>query len=392
MRDETEATALRRREVETKQRRIEEMLQSLKLDGVILTRRANFAWMTAGGDNHVGLATEIGNASLLVEPGRWTLIATNIETPRVAREELEGVAPRGNLDVEAVPWHLGVEPAIERLVHGRRIASDTGIAGTPNVQAALAGLRFPLTAEEVQRLRRVGALSRDALEQVLATEVAPGMTELEVAGRMTRALWERGLEGTVVLVAADDRIRQYRHPIPTGRAVERYLMGVICARQGGLIAALTRLVHFGRIPGDLRARHEAVCHVDAALMDATRPGARVADILLAGQEAYRRHGYPDEWKLHHQGGAIAYAEREYLATPQSVQVVKAPGAFAWNPSITGTKSEDTILVGAADGPDPGRVEIITAHGPSWPGVEVEAGGRRWVRPGILELAMPGTTR
>ncbi|MBE3598295.1 MAG: M24 family metallopeptidase [Limnochordaceae bacterium] len=132
--------------------------------------------------------------------------------------------------------------------------------------------------------------------------------------------------------------------------------------------------------------------MDAALMDATRPGARVADILLAGQEAYRRHGYPDEWKLHHQGGAIAYAEREYLATPQSVQVVKAPGAFAWNPSITGTKSEDTILVGAADGPEPGRVEIITAHGPSWPGVEVEAGGRRWVRPGILELAMPGTTR
>lgn len=374
-------TELRRQEVEIKRQRLERLLQAMKLDAVLVGRRDNFAWVTGGADNHVRLATELGAGYLLVEPERWTLIATNIETPRLTREELEGLPVP--VDVEAVPWHLGVESAIKRMARGRRVASDTGVAGTPNIHHALQELRFPLTAPECERMRALGREAAEALEGVLSAELAPGQTELEVAGRISRALVERGLEPTVVLVAADERVRQFRHPIPTRRAVERYVMGVVCARKGGLIVALTRLAHFGRVPGDLRARHEAVCRVDAAMMAATRPGARVADVLEAGVHAYRKEGFPDEWRLHHQGGAIAYAEREYLATPDGPQVVPSPGAFAWNPSITGTKSEDTILVGANSRQ---AIEIITAHGPQWPTVEVEVGGQTLRRPGILELA------
>ncbi|HEY8497853.1 MAG TPA: M24 family metallopeptidase [Limnochordales bacterium] len=382
-----DGSALRRQEMELKRQRLEGLMRSLKLDGLVIGRRDNFAWLTGGGDNHVVLATEMGEGYLLVEPERWTLIATNIETPRLTREELAELPVP--LDVEAAPWWQGVEPTIERLVRGKRVASDTGVAGTPSVAAALQALRLPLTPPECERIRALGREAAQALEQVLASEVAPGQTELEVAGRISRALWERGLEPTVVLVAADERVRQYRHPVPTERAIERYVMGVVCARRGGLTVALTRLVHFGRLPGDLRARHEAVCRVDAAMIAATRPGARVAEVLEAGVQAYRREGYPEEWRLHHQGGAIGYAPREYLATPDGSQVVTAPAAFAWNPSITGTKSEDTILVGANS---PDAIEIITAHGPQWPTVEVEVAGSTLRRPGILELSRSRASR
>ena len=37
-------------------------------------------------------------------------------------------------------------------------------------------------------------------------------------------------------------------------------------------------------------------------------------------------------------------------------------AFAWNPSITGAKSEDTVLC------TPGGVEVLTAHSQEWPSV------------------------
>ena len=51
--------------------------------------------------------------------------------------------------------------------------------------------------------------------------------------------------------------------------------------------------------------------------------------------------------------------------------------FAWNPSITGTKSEDTLLAGARE------VELITKP-VFYPALSCEAVGATFVRPNILE--------
>jgi hypothetical protein len=119
--------------------------------------------------------------------------------------------------------------------------------------------------------------------------------------------------------------------------------------------------------------------VDAALIAASRPGARIADIFKRGVEAYAKVGYPDEWQLHHQGGVAGYEPRERVATPAGSQVVNAGQAFAWNPSITGSKSEDTILVG-----DEGW-EVITAI-EGWPRIAVQVEGQLIERPAILEVS------
>jgi hypothetical protein len=68
---------------------------------------------------------------------------------------------------------------------------------------------------------------------------------------------------------------------------------------------------------------------------------------------YAGAGYPDEWRLHHQGGLTGYGSREVIATPSTNHVIAPGQAFAWNPSITGAKAEQTFVLTEA-GP-----EIVT---------------------------------
>jgi len=98
-----------------------------------------------------------------------------------------------------------------------------------------------------------------------------------------------------------------------------------------------------KLPPDLRRKHDAVCRIDSALHAATAPGQRWSDILEVGIQVYEETGFRDEWRHHHQGGPMGYEGRDYKATPSETRRVVENQAVGWNPSITGTKSEDTIL-------------------------------------------------
>src|SRR4051794_13495982 len=57
-------------------------------------------------------------------------------------------------------------------------------------------------------------------------------------------------------------------------------------------------------------------------------------------------GYPGEWQLHHQGRTTGYGSREVIATPSTLDCIEVGQSFAWNPSITGAKCEETFVVTA----------------------------------------------
>jgi antitoxin VapB len=209
--------------------------------------------------------------------------------------------------------------------------------------------------------------------------VTPGMTEQEIAAHLMQAAQSRSAQPIVVLVATDQRIFNFRHPLPTAKRLEHYAMLILCGRQHGLVTSITRLVHFGPLPAELRRKMEATARIDAAMIAATRPGATAGDVFQQTIEAYAQAGYPDEWKLHHQGGPAGYEPRELLATPGSAFKVQASQTYAWNPSITGTKSEDTILVAPEGQPN----EILTAT-PGWPMLSVTVDGQTYERPAIWE--------
>ncbi|MBI5863471.1 MAG: M24 family metallopeptidase [Planctomycetes bacterium] len=299
-------------------------------DGVLLRRRANIAWITDGADTHVDLHSQFGIASVLWTPERKVVYTDNIEAARLRDEEL---GPEW--EVQACNW-WEPPPAEWAQSADRRYATDYP-------EDCIGELRSTLTTTEIERIRGLGHDAAEVMQRVLMHDLKPGMTEQHLAGALSGWLRDRGVFAPVVLIAADDRIAKYRHPTPTARKIEKVVMAAVCAQRHGLIVSLTRLVHFGPISGELRRRHDAVCTVDRALHDRTRPGERWCDLLEEAVTAYRETGFAEEWKLHHQGGPMGYECRDFKATPTETRRVVESQVVGWNPSITGTKSEDTIL-------------------------------------------------
>ena len=120
-----------------------------------------------------------------------------------------------------------------------------------------------------------------------------------------------------------------------------------------------------------------MAYVDACAIAQTRPGHTLASVWAALQKAYTHIGHPQAWHGLHQGGPCSYAPRDALLLPDAQGEVQPMQAFAWNPSIPGAKSEDTLLC------TPQACELLTL-GP-WPtqSITVEAG--TYTRPALLRL-------
>jgi len=338
-------------------------------------KNGNFSWLTAGGLNLVGITTEVGAASLLItETGKF-VITSNIEAPRMAAEEnLEAQ----DYEIRSFPWYEEREAsAVAEIVGTGTLGSDVPFPKAVVLTEEIARLRYSLTADERVRYRWLGERVSTALEKTMIA-TARGEKESEVVGRLCNELWKDRIDPITLMSAADERISLYRHPIPTEKKVERILMVSVNARKGGLIVSLTRFVHFGKIPPELKERYAANVWIDCVFMAATRPGVPAAEVLQKGIEAYRARGYPEEWKLHHQGGAIGYTGRDYRCHFQTPDIVQENQAFTWNPSITGSKSEDTMLA-TAGGPE------ILSPPITFPVLAMEVEGIRFRRPDILEL-------
>jgi Xaa-Pro aminopeptidase len=340
-------------EREIKLERVRGFIEARRLAGVLLATTANFTWLAGGASHTNGLASEGrppeatgGTASLLVTPDACVLIASTLEMPRLEAEEL----PDAGMAVESFPWDV---PDLSGIVwrhagHGT-IAADFPLAGTEALDHEFAALRYALLPEERERYRRLGEEVGLCVSRA-CFEARPGLSEQRIAGMLAGDLLSFGIEPTLLLVGADSRARDFHHPIPTDRRLEEYLRIRVGARRAGLMASIARAVHFGPIPGELRRCHDATCRVDAVLHRATRPGADVGTIWVAGAAASAEAGFPQEWRRYPQGGATGYTHRDYQATAESREIVQANQAFAWNPSITGTHSEDTLLA-TPDGPE-----------------------------------------
>jgi Xaa-Pro aminopeptidase len=360
-------------EFDRKQELIKAFLDEQMLDVLLLQRVSSFAWATCGAASYVNTATSRGEATLLITRSGHYLVTNNIEATRLEQEEK--LAEQG-WEFHVRPWHEARDTVAE-LAQGLKLGADVAYPGAIDLGDELARWRANLSPEEGARFRELSRLCAEAMAGAVRA-VRPGQTEYQIAAVQAQEAERRGVQAIVNLIATDERIFRFRHPLPTEKELERYAMLVLCGRRWGLICSLTRLVHFGRLPDELRRKAEAVAQVDAAFIASTRPGQTLGEVFSRGMAAYKAAGFADEWQLHHQGGPAGYEPREYVATPGSIDVVVAGQAYAWNPSITGVKSEDTILVGDKD------QEVMTAI-EEWPMVPVMVGGREYARPGVLEV-------
>jgi Xaa-Pro aminopeptidase len=360
-------------EIKEKERRVRDFLQAKQLKALLLKRQANFSWMTCGGLNLVGITTEFGATSLLITEDSKFVISSNIEGPRMIEEE--GLEKQGFIP-KIFPWHEDQETAFVRELAGDgTVGCDVPFPNATVLVEDIARLRYSLTPEEIGRYRWLGEKASLALEKTVM-KTKKGEKESAVVGRLCNELWKDRIDPITLMAAADDRVFKFRHPIPTERKIEKYLMVSVNARKWGLIVSLTRFVHFGRLPRELKKKYEANVFIDGTFMAHTRPGVPVKEVLQRGLDAYREKGYPEEWKLHHQGGSIGYTGRDYRVNFKTPDLVLEDQAFTWNPSITGTKSEDTILA-TPKGPEMITKPIL------YPTLSMTVEGISFKRPAIL---------
>ncbi len=359
-------------EFDRKQKQIRDLLSDKQLDALLLQNVSSFAWTTCGAASYVNTATTIGAAVLLITPEDRYLICDNIEATRLDQEEM--LKSQGWM-FRTRPWFES-QDLVAELTQGMKLGSDNLYPGAIDLSGPLSHLRANLAPEEGERFRELGRLCAEAMD-VTIRAVRPGQGEYEIAGLLGRETQRRGVQATVNLIATDDRVFSFRHPLPTAKKLDRYAMLVLCGRRWGLVCSLTRFVHFGPMPDELRHKAEAVAQIDATFIAATRPGTTLRAVFEQVRTMYAEVGFAEEWRLHHQGGPAGYEPREVLVMPASLETVSLGQAYAWNPSITGTKSEDTVLVSAKGN------EVLTAI-KGWPTLSVTVDGEVLARPAILE--------
>lgn len=363
-----------REEIAEKKRRLRNLMSRFKLDAIILRKQCNFSWLTGGRLNLVGIATEMGAAPLLLTKEKEYVICNNIEAPRIEKEEK--ILDQG-YELITYKWFEEQEnQLIDKITKKGRVGADSFYPGTENIEQHINPLRYSLTPWEVERYKKLGLLASQAVEETAKT-IESGDKECEVIGRLSERLWADRIDFVTTFCAADERIANFRHPIATEKRIKNRAMLGVNARKWGLIVTLTRFVQFGKIPPELQKQYEDNVYVECVLMVNTIPGKLAVDVLKKGIEAYKERGYPEEYQFHHQGGATGYTGRDYRVNFQTSDIIQENQAFCWNPSIAGTKSEDTMIA-TLKGP------VLLSMPVQFPMIEIEMEGHTFQRPGMLK--------
>lgn len=358
-------------ELNAKHDKLVEWMRGQRLGGVLIRRNENVAWITGGAvELRVLTPCETGVASILVTAeGKRYYFTTENEAPRLHDEEF------GALDFEPVlfPWYADDTAAAAAKLAGGPLGSDTLVPESTAVN--LFPLRAALSESEIARYRWLGAETTAATVESLH-QVEPGLSEYDLEAITAANLLKRGILPSVYLYAVDDRILKYKHAVARGKRLKQYAMLNLCSRKWGLAISITRFVHFGALPAELAARFKSAAQVNAALLDATKAGATSAQLFKVAHEAYVTEGFPGEEKFHHQGGPTGYGEREWVATPTGAETVVNNQAFAWNPSIRGGKTEDTVIL------HEGKIEWLTST-PELPVIEAKVNDKSYPAAGVL---------
>ncbi len=364
------------KEIEIKVERVRATLANKKWDALYIAKAEAFAWITAGGDSIITRYVENGVIGILITKNARYALTDSIEYPRVIDEEKLNEL---GFEVLSRPWYedTTLDTITKIITKDGVLAADISIPGAHDASAEISKMQYSLLDNEIARYLHLGDVFSKCIEEVLC-EVKPGDVEIDIVGRVNNAIWKHNIDAVLYLVAADERIYKYRHCIPTNKKVDKFLMICCNGRYKGLITKLTRFIHFGDIDENLLKQYNQTLEIENRMIKATTIGADNLDAFEVAKNSYEEFGYKDMWKVHHQGGPQGYTNGYYLITPNKHETVVENQCYCYNPSITGTKTEDAFIV-TKDGP------IMITEPKLFPKIKATIGNKEIVRPGIMVL-------
>ena len=358
-----------------KKDRLSEYLEKKSLDGVFLTRRSNYSWLTCGARNKIADCADNGSASLLFCKDKLYLFTTNIEMQRMINEEINNFS---FMECVEYKWFKpkDLEKKVASIVALNKIRQDAVILdGAKLMDNDFNEVKYCLTDGEKSRYKKLGKMSTECITAT-CNEIKKGMSEFNIQAILSDNLISLGITPWIILVASDERLFKYRHPIPTNKKIEKYIMVVLGAMKWGLIVSITRMIHFEKPEKEIIRARDLILRIDAEMILSSRPGMKYSDVLRNEIKIFSEFGMKDEWENHHQGGPMGYEGRYFLTNLHNEEIIEVNHAIGWNPSMRGYKSEDTIIV------EEDKNNIITQDS-GWPLIKIETKYGNVLRPNLL---------
>ena len=335
--------------------KIREYLKEHSFTGMILARQDNFNWITDGGNSRVIVPRDTGHAAIVVTQEQIYLIAQVMDGQRIMDEEMNA------LEAEAVFLHWFEASVLDKAYElaGPKSVSDVQVQDAEVALNDIYSLHYPMTDEEYQRMKRLGAIS-DGIFYKVAKEIRLGMIDYEVEAMLLYEFAKENIQCDVSLIGTDDRIFKYRHPNPSGRKLGRYVLLHTASRQGGLHCNVTRSVYFGdKIPEEIAKAYEICCKIEAFCMSQCKTGNKWSDILKGQKRCYTEAGMPEEWKCHYPGGRTGYCVSQSDLSLDTHNEIQNREAYDGYITATGAKVEELSVNWD------GRFEVLS-HTGIWP--------------------------
>lgn len=338
---------------------LRDSLTSAHIDALVITSLPNVRYLT-------GFS---GSSALLLVTARELHFITDFRYDTQVREEVGDLAA---IRIEAQSlwtglWNLmgslsgievvGFESA--HLLHRdfqRLLTEGTRWQWRPQVNLVEA-LRESKDAGEVSLIRHAGEMAISALRTTLK-EVRPGLTELNVAGILEKALRDEGSEDFpfATIVASGPRAA-LPHARASSRILERgdLLLLDFGAQYKGYCSDITRTVVLGPATDEQRAIYEIVREANSVASKSVRAGMKGQDADGLARRYIEARGYGEAFG-HSLGHGLGLEVHEAPRLAKAVETPLGEGAVVtiepgiYRPGWGGVRIEDDVHL-APSGPE-----------------------------------------
>lgn len=344
--------------IDSRPRRIAALVDGLSaahLDGLLLTGLSNIRYLT-------GFS---GSSALLVVTPRDVLLITDFRYQTQVADEVGDLA---RIVIEASSLWTGLWQQLASLPSIKVLGFETAHITHRDFQRLVeAGsrwqwrptvdlvetLRERKDAGEIAQVQAAADVATRALARTLPA-VHAGLTELEVAGVLEKALRDEGSEGFPFpsIVASGPR-SALPHARSSTRAIEDgdFLLMDFGAEVGGYCSDVTRTVVVGKATDEQRRVYEVVRSANERAATGIRAGMTGRDADAIARQYIERAGYGDLFG-HSLGHGIGLEVHEAPrlartadgALPEGAIVTIEPGVY--RPGWGGVRIEDDVVLGA----------------------------------------------
>lgn len=357
--------ARRRREI------VRKWMDAEGYDGVLITRRDNFAWLTGGGRNNVLRLTEWGTAHLLITQQKQYLLAYTMDAGRIMDEQIPGQEYEAKVfsPLEGDPRMVALA-----LANGR-LATDSPWDGAEQVNLFMR--HEGMAPFEIVRLRWLAA-TLAALFEGLAQRIKKGMTEIEISRLLNASMSINDIDAEVLIAGSENRMEKYWHALPSEKIVEQYVLVHAAAARWGLHACVNRLFCFGEPPEAVRKAYFDAATIEANVISELKAGRPYSEILALQEGWFCELSREKDWRGHFHGGPTGYYIGYDDCFTNGARIACGQ-AFDWFVTVGGVQVEECVLLTEQG------TEVLSL-GNAWPQRKIETGNGSIIVPNLCVVS------